>query len=172
MILKNYLIKRKIGRLLSSGHRRRCFRSLDGIERVLLFYRAADAEAAGICADRLKKLGKQVYTCSYRGAAPPSAGSETHIGIDPKTDLDRRGIPAETLIDRLDACRPDLLVDLTREKDYVMQYLLLKCRCDFKAGIKSGEDDRYDFTLAGTENKDLVYLFEQIIFYLQTIRSK
>lgn len=70
------------------------------------------------------------------------------------------------------ACDADILIDLTRPGNYVMQYLLLKHPAPFKVGAKNGGPDLYDLTVAVTENTDMRYVFEQIVFYLRTIRFK
>lgn len=172
MILKNYFIKRKIDELLSSSCRNRRFLPFDRIGRILLFYNISDAEAAEICAGKLRKQGKEVYTCGYKSEGSPDSADDTHIYVGSRADTGKNGVPSDAVVQRLDACRADAIIDLTRGNSYVMQYLLLKCRCDFKAGVKGNENNLYDLTLAATDNKDLVYLFDQIVFYLQTIRSK
>lgn len=179
MILTNYFIKRRIDALLSSVTRSRRFKTIDEINTVLLLYHAADTKKVETCVSRLREMGKTVYTCGYKAEEAPQnlsknegADNDTHIYIRNKQDVNMWGIPSEVILERMNACCPDIVIDLTCRKDYVMQYLLLKCDCNFKTGIKSDERDLYDFSISAVESKDLTYLFEQIIFYLQTIRSK
>lgn len=178
MILTNYFIKRRIDGLLSSVTRTRRFKTIDEINTVLLLYHVSDSKEVETCISRLKAMGKMVYTCGYKAEEAPQSPSgeekddDTHIYIRHKQDVNLWGMPAEAVLEKINACRPDVVIDLTRSKNCVMQYLLLKCDCNFKAGIKNGERDLYDFSISAVENKDLTYLFEQIIFYLQTIRSK
>ena len=42
----------------------------------------------------------------------------------------------------------------------------------YKIGIKKAERDLHDFSLLVTDRDEFNYLFEQILFYLQNIRTK
>ncbi|WP_106827980.1 DUF6913 domain-containing protein [Parabacteroides pacaensis] len=175
MILTNYFIKRKVNKLVSSIPRNRKFKSLNEIDTILLLYHVSDSKEIEKCVLQLKKIGKKVYTCGYKAEEAPQGTDpedDFHIYVQAKKEVNIWGMPSGAIVEKMNACRPDVIIDLTRRKEYVMQYLLLKCNCDFKTGIKEDENDLYDFSISGAKNKDLLYLFEQIIFYLQTIRSK
>ncbi len=173
MILTHYFIKRKINRLLSSAKRSRRFKTLNEIHNVLLLCHAADADEVKQCAARLKKAGKKVTVCMCETASAASRNGDPDIFyVSPAHDVTVWGFPESSVVQKVNACTPDIVIDLTRKNEYVMQYLLLRSECDFKAGIRSEEKAFYDFSVSATENKELSYLFEQIIFYLQTIRSK
>ncbi|MCC8170757.1 MAG: hypothetical protein LIP00_03030 [Parabacteroides sp.] len=173
MILTHYFIKRKINRLLLSARRNRRFKTISEIQNVLLLCHAEDAKEVEQCAVRLKKEGKKVAICMYETTAAASRNDDSDtFYVCPAQDVTVWGFPESSVMQQVAACNPDIVIDLTRKKEYVMQYLLLRSECDFKAGIRSEENAFYDFSVSATENKELSYLFEQIIFYLQTIRSK
>lgn len=173
MILTHYFIKRKIDRLLSSARRSRRFKTISEIQNVLLLCHAEDAEEVNRCAACLKKAGKKVNLCVYETVPAATRNDDSPIiYVCPAQDVTVWGFPESPVMQKVIACKPDVVIDLTRKKEYVMQYLLLRSECDFKAGIRSEEKAFYDFSVSATENKELSYLFEQIIFYLQTIRSK
>lgn len=173
MILTHYFIKRKIHRLLSSTRRSRRFKTLNEIQNVLLLCHAADAKEVEQCAVRLKEAGKKVTICAYETVPAASRRDDPDIFyVCPAQNVTVWSFPESSVMQKANACTPDIVIDLTRKKEYVMQYLLLRSECDFKVGIRSEENAFYDFSVSATENKELPYLFEQIIFYLQTIRSK
>lgn len=173
MILTHYFIKRKINRLLSSARRSRRFKTINEIHNVLLLCHAEDAKEVEQCAVRLKKAGKKITICMYETTPAASRNDDSDIlYVRPSQDVTVWGFPESSVMQKVNACPSDIIIDLTRKNEYVMQYLLLRSECDFKVGIRSEENAFYDFSVSATENKELSYLFEQIIFYLQTIRSK
>ncbi|MDR2969950.1 MAG: hypothetical protein LBV32_10170 [Tannerellaceae bacterium] len=152
----DFFIKRAVGKLAKvSGKRKRCFRSLQDARDIVVFYEAKDSEQVEPGLNALRALQKNVHPCVY------SAGQEN-----------ARGFPIPEIANRINALRADILIDLTGGDCYPMKYLLLQHPSRFKAGIKTDGKDLYDFSISATGREELPYLFEQIIFYLQTIRSK
>lgn len=173
MILTDYFIKRAVHRGALSSNRNRRFKTMEEVRNVLLMYNVKDSKEIEVCAAQLKKMGKRIYACGYKADEMPLLENDhTHIYVQPEKDITLWGMPKSAVLQKMNEWKPDMVIDLTRNKEYVMQYLFLKCDCDFKTGIKSGEKELYDFSVSIAENKDLIYLFGQIIFYLQTIRSK
>lgn len=172
MILSYYFIKKKIAELAAAHKRTRKFKTIQEVERVLLFYSLSDSDAVEHCIDKLKEMGKQVLACTYTASAVTPPKDESYFFVEAKKDLDYWAFPSSTLINTLNAFNPDIIIDLSEANCYVMQYLLLQCTCNFKTGIKRSKQDLYDFSILETERMHIDYFFEQIIFYLQTIRSK
>ena len=50
--------------------------------------------------------------------------------------------------------------------------MVMKGQEDLFSTVDISELDLYDLTISMTENADIKHLFEHILFYLQTIRSK
>lgn len=170
MIISKYFIKRKINDLACNRHRIRRFKSWSEVNRVMVFYHTAESETVVKCIDTLEKMGKTVFLCSYGSAVPEN--KEGNLHIQPQKDVSWWGYPQESVLKTLNDFKPDMLIDLTQKQCCVLQYLFLKCNCDFKTGIKKENQKLYDFAISMTESTDINYLFNQIIFYLQTIRSK
>lgn len=170
MIISKYFIKRKINALAQSKHRIRRFKSWSEINRVVLFYHTAESEIVVKCIDTLKKMGKTVFLCSYGNTIPEN--NEGNLHLQPQKGVNCWGYPQDSALKILNDFKPDILVDLTMKQCCVLQYLFLQCNCDFKTGIKKENQKLFDFAISVTESTDINYLFNQIIFYLQTIRSK
>lgn len=172
MILSYYFIRKKITELVAAQKRTRKFKTIQEVQSVLLFYCLSDSEEVEPCISELKKMGKRVLACGYTSSAIASPKDESYLLVEAKKDLDHWAFPSNTLINTLNDFKPDIIIDLSGGDCYVMQYLLLQCNCDFKTGIKRDKQDLYDFSILMTERMNIDYFFKQIIFYLQTIRSK
>jgi hypothetical protein len=88
-------------------------------------------------------------------------------------DVDWWGFPDKALQAQFYHLPADLIIDFTGIKSLPMYYMFLKHPSTFKAGIKHSEESAYDFSIIPPpdESENLVYLFNQIISYLQTINS-
>lgn len=173
--LSDFFIKRTVNKLAKVSLRRKhCFRSLKEAHDIVVFYEAKDREEVEPGLETLRMLKKQVYACVYSTGqeAGEDAGAYLVIHDNENKDISLWGFPSLEIIDKIDALKADLLIDLTGKGCYPMKYLLLRHPSQFKIGIKRSEKDLYDFSISVTDRNELMYLFGQIIFYLQTIRSK
>ncbi len=169
--MTNCFLRRKVRKLAGRKRGRKCrFCTLGDARRVLVLFDAEDSGAVEPCLKKLRAAHKKVSVCMYIADDKPT--KTDGMTVCAKTDLDMWYMPRKTVESKFYACDADILIDLTREGNYVMQYLLLKHPAPFKVGAKSRESDLYDLTVAVTENADMRYVFEQIVFYLQTIRFK
>lgn len=173
MILTHYFIKKKVEKqaaVLSGRKRKYC--SLEEARRLLVFYQEKDKEVVEPCLEMLRQMKKQVVVCIYtsRTAAKPLP-ADYHI-LDCQKDVDIWGCPSDAKCKELKEINADILINLTGSDCYALQYILLQHDCPFKVGAKLGETDIHDLSISLTESDDVKYLFEQLLFYLQTIRSK
>lgn len=174
MILTNYFIKKKIRKLaLGLPARKRGFCTLKDARSILVFYRAKDKEAVESCLEKLRMMHKLVSACLYvtDRVSDRSLPADYHT-LDSKEDLTLWGFPKEDKCKEIKDIKADILIDLVGQDSYAMQYILLQHDCFFKVGAKQDETDFYDLSIRVTDRDDIKYLFEQILFYLQSIRSK
>lgn len=173
MRLTNYFIRKKVKALAGqSGRRQSRFCPLSEARQLLVLFNAEDRDGIEPCLDKLRKLNKNVRACVYvSGDTVPEMPSSYQV-IHAKTDLDMWYMPKEEVRKQFNACNADILIDLTTGNNYVMQYLLLQHPSLFKVGARSNDLDLYDLTISVTEATDIKHIFEHILFYLQTIRSK
>lgn len=172
MILSNYFIKKKISELIAHPPvRLRAFRSWNEVRHILVFYEARDQEIIKPCLETLRKSHKQVTACVYAPAsgAGPFPDGDRIVG---SKDVNLLGFPSPETRRAVGEIKADLLIDLSRPGCYPLQYLLLQHPCPFKAGCKAGGPDLYDLSISVTGQDNIQYLFEQILFYLQSIHSK
>lgn len=173
MILTNYFIKKKIRELSEAqSARKHGFRSLKEARSILVMYQDKDIEAIEPCLETLRMLNKQVVACVYLSGTSGGALPEDCHTLDAKADLTLWGFPKEPKSREIKELKADLLISLIEPDCYALQYILLQHDCTFKVGAKRGETDLYDLSILVTDRDDIKYLFGQILFYLQSIRSK
>lgn len=173
MRLTNYFIRKKVKALAGkSGRRQSRFCSLSEARQVLVLFNAENRDVVESCLDKLRKLNKNVQACAYVSGDTVPEMPPSYQVIHAKTDLDMWYMPKEEICKKFNANKADILIDLTMGNNYVMQYLLLQHPSLFKVGARSNDLDLYDLTISVTEATDIKHIFEHILFYLQTIRSK
>lgn len=173
MRLTNYFIRKKVKALAGqSGRRQSRFCSLSEARQVLILFNAEDRDVVESCMATLRKQNKNIQACAYVSTDTVPEMPSSYQVIHAKTDLDMWYMPKEEVRKKFNACNADILIDLTTGNNYVMQYLLLQHPSLFKVGARSNDFDLYDLTISLTEATDIKHIFDHILFYLQTIRSK
>lgn len=173
MRLTNRFIRKKVKELArQTATRRNHFCSLKDARHTLVLFNAEDREEVEPCLEALRKLNKNMNVYVYVSSDAVPEMNPSYGIIHVKTDLDMWYMPTGETLKRFCACGADILIDLTRGNNYAMQYLLLKHPGSFKVGVKNSGADLYDLTISVTEDTDIKHLFDHILFYLQTIRSK
>lgn len=173
MRLTNYFIRKKVKALAGqSGRRQSRFCSLSEARQVLILFNAEDRDVVESCMATLRKQNKNIQACAYVSTETVPEMPSSYQVIHAKTDLDMWYMPKEEVRKKFNTCNADILIDLTTGNNYVMQYLLLQHPSLFKVGARSNDLDLYDLTISVTEATDIKHIFEHILFYLQTIRSK
>lgn len=182
MILTNYFLKKKIRRLAGGrSERAGYYRTFQDVQHILVFYDVRDRETVAACVESLRKLHKEVIGCMLvSSGAPSSSSSLANTGVSTSAfsadypvsiakSLNMWGFPSHTVRREIDALPADLLIDLTRQHCYAMQYLVLRHPSRFKVGPKREGLELYDLSILLAERDDTAYLFKQILFYLQSI---
>lgn len=173
MKLTNYVIKKRIQQLArKNAGRKHQFCSLDDVHDVLVLFHLRDKEEVEGCLQKLRDRDKNVRTCAFIPHYSHEEEIESCVSVSAKKDLDIWGIPSNAICKKINGIKADVLIDLTGPKCYALKYLTLIHPATFKVGVKRDDNDIYDFSIAVTNEEGIPYLFEQILFYLQTIRSK
>lgn len=173
MRLTNHFIRKKVKELAGQAEKRQShFCTLKDARHILVLFDAGDSSVVEPCLETLRMMHKNINVCTYVSGDTVPEVNPSYMVVHAKTDLDMWYIPQDAILKKFCACDADILIDLTRGGNYVMQYLLLKHPGTFKVGARSSELDLYDLTISVTENADIKHIFGHILFYLQTIRSK
>lgn len=171
----NIFIQKKIKNLCkNSGKRHHEFRSMDDIRNMLIFIDDFDQCIVEFGLKQLVKQGKQVQFCIYTNNEEFESEKEEYIYVNEERDLNKFAFPNEPLCRQIKDISTDILIDLTESTSYPMHYLALIHPATFKVGIKRDNNELYDFSIIPPPDRedDLAFIFDQILFYLKTIRSK
>ena len=173
-MITKYFIQRKIRKLSAkSPHRPHHSLSWDKVHSLLILYNRPDHEKIQKILDTLRKENKEVYTCVFLPAKTASPSKDKHvIPMHEKDDISLWGFPKKAVREKILVVKADILIDLTRPDCLQLHYAALLHACAFKVGIIYPEKEWYDLGLSLTDKKDVQYSFEQILFYLRSIRSK
>lgn len=154
----------------------KAFPDYEHCKRVLLLFESDTAEENTSIQQIIKQLqaeGKEVTAWGYADkkniVTPPTA--QFRLLGKKDTYLFRR--PRKETIRILQSRSYDLLIDLTLHNTLPTAWLSLLANATFKTGKASGEAPyRYDFMIQTDDTATPLFLFEQIVFYLQNIRTK
>lgn len=173
MKITNCLLRKKVRALAAKAAiREHHFCTLAKARSILVLYEAKDCEVVVPCLETLRMMHKQVWSCVYVESNQLFESDDSCLMISKEDDLNMWYFPKKSVVWSLAEMKADLLIDLTSPDNAVMQYLLLQYICPFKIGIKRNDMDLYDLAISVDGETDIKYLFGQILFYLQTIRSK
>jgi len=176
MILTKYFLLKKIEALsINASIRPHCYRSWDDIRYVLVFCEAKNWKSVYACIGTLKSLGKSVNVCVYtRKTDETPIWDYAYLLVEAEKDINIWGFPDKNIKSQLNGIKVDLLLDLTSGEIPVMHFLMLQHPASFKVGAKrSSEENYHDLSIIMKEGMhDVSFLFEQIMNYLQVIRSK
>ena len=174
MILSYYFIRKRINQMLGRPvSRKRQFLSLEQAETVLLVFTQKNLQEAEACAARLKAKKKKVKQFVY--ADTPSVGESDRPDRVwcTRKDLDSWAFPRKETEQAFLSLKADILIDLIADEDCLpVCYLELQHDARMKIGPKRNDGEFYDFSLSLNQQKEIRYIFDQILFYLQTFRAK
>lgn len=170
MKLSNMILKRKLQGLLQSGNHERRYLSYEEIRTMVVFVNASDFDLIYAEADSLRKAGKKLKFVVF-GKGVKEA--EDVISVSGKQFISRFGLPTEHCFSVFKKLHADVFVDLTADTSSLHAYLYWLGSTFLRIGIGSKPVQFvYDIELSYKESADIKSIFEQILFYLRTIRAK
>lgn len=169
MSLKERLLRRKINKQTRHAH----FSNWEEVQTIRLLAETGD-EAENVTIEdvcrQMEKAGKTVWLTTYTDSKKPVALS---FGTPLcRKDFTLFGSPKKTVIALLKQ-HADVLIDLSKRPSLAMRHIALQTNADFKTGKKlSPEDtDGIHDMLIQTDNHGMLFVFQQIVHYLKTIRG-
>ncbi|MDR1780740.1 MAG: hypothetical protein LBR50_08445 [Tannerella sp.] len=176
-LFAKYLLNREINRRLSGSCRQREFRNLKEVKTVLIIYNSYDSEIADECQKLLEQAGKEVSTIAYQKKLQADSRCNADFIV---TDSDVRfnsSVNMANVRRLLKNSRFDLAIDMTREENLLLQYILVLTDALMKVGFCKYRRQLHDMLIlapAGEtdENENSMQILEkQMIYYLSTISS-
>ena len=175
MKLTTHFLKKEIRKLsVYAAERPHKYCSLKDVKSILFICNAKDWDIGRACVEKLKAMNKTVNTALYLASEKDvPTWYSNYLLLRADGDVNIWGIPVKSLQQQFNSIPADLIIDFAGELSPAMYYLVLKHPSTFKAGIKRSENSAYDFTIVPPEENDTIpYLFDQILSYLQSIKSK
>lgn len=173
MIFGEYFFKKKVRKMIEqSGSRKRRYCSLGEAGSVLVLFRNEDKDRLKKQLEELRSLNAKVHCCVTGDKAADGAEDPSVLYIDKSADVDKYGMPKPEVANRVFTIPADILIDLSRGKCRTLKVLMLQHPSAFKTGEKLSDNSFCDFSIVMTEGGGTTELFEYLLFYLQTIRSK
>lgn len=173
MIFGEYFFKKKVRKMIElSNSRKHRYCSLDEAENILVLFRDEDRDQIEEQLKKIRSLKKQVRYCVACDNIMDKPADPSVYYIYKNKDTDKYGIPNQEVTNNILKIPADILFDLSRGKSHTLKAIMLQHPSMFKIGEKLGEEAYYDFSIIMTEGGGIKELFENLLFYLQTIRSK
>ena len=150
------------------------FPRLDRVQTVLLLFESDLTEKnlqVKQLAKELAKEGREVTAWGYVDMKRSQSAILRNYRVLSRSDINLFHKPKSTHLDDLKGQHFDLLIDLSLHQVLPLRYLALYANADFRAGAQTQEPYLSDFMLALPPDKDQVYLFDQIMYYLKNIQS-
>ena len=95
-----------------------------------------------------------------------------HFKFFSRKNINWYGKPKNENVDDFISKKFDLLIDLSLENDYPLEYIAAMSLAKFKVGRFTSEKGDYDFMIDVNKNKTHDFLIEQIHHYLENLNKK
>ena len=178
MVLTNFFIKREIHKLMQKASERpHQYRSMNDIKHILVICDSKDWNIMRSCIEKLRSMNKKVNTAIFATSKKDvPTWYSNYLLLRGDRDVNLWGFPDITLQKQFYQLPADLLIDFSSVHALSLHYMFLKHPSTFKAGIKHTENLIYDFSIIppkddDDDDVDLHFLFDQLIGYLNTIKS-
>ena len=119
----------------------------------------------------LQQQGKDVTAWGYVDQKNALSAILRDYRILARRDTNLFDKPKEIHLRDLSHIHFDIVIDLSLKNILPLRYLMLLADADFKAGRQTEEPYLADFMVMTNEETDPAFLFDQILHYLQNIKS-
>lgn len=168
MGFKERYAKKKLEKLLATQKREVVVPDLHAHSKVGVIWQPSEKPAVQYLRDYFNQQGAILrdYCIFDKESNPaPEANSLT------VTDLNWWGIPKPDKIGDFIEMQFDLLLCLAQETNYSVEYIIALSNSKFKIGSSQNDQNHFDLNIKIGENKDVMYLAKQQIFYLAQLNK-
>lgn len=146
--MDNPFIKQKIHRLYKKDKRERVFRNLDDVRTVLIFFDTIDFDIVAAFIKQLIIEGKSPEAYAYKEKKDSNDYLKTAYTIITEKDVSNWfDNKLKDTVSKLVNNQYDVLFDLTINRNYIMEYLVLVANADLKIGNNKGAPSPYDMAI-------------------------
>lgn len=173
--IKNTLAKRAIEKVLKEQKRTTVFRNLEEVKSILILFESEENEKnrtiRKIIAN-LRENGKKVSVWGYVDKKDSVTAVLPDFRLFANKEINIIDIPKPMLREEFLLNSYDMIIDLTTASCIPVDYLLAIATAPFKVARYKPYKGIADLMIDIKEYEDEAYLFEQIIFYLNSIQAK
>ena len=168
-ILKNKLKNRK---------RRKQVVNLDEAKTIGIVYLVSSERTFKIVKELIKTLSgprRQVLTIGYvdRKEIPSYCVAANSGYYFNKNELNWLGMPKNDYLNKFIDQEMDILIDLSRDDNFVVDYLTSLSKAKFKIGqFNDDQQNRFDFMLKAKKEISFESFIDQILHYSMILKSK
>lgn len=162
--------KKSVDSILKRNNRTRRFLNIDDVSNVLILFTYDDWEDINLIAQDIEKLGKGVLLWTVE----PKRKLDYKFTLPEKVKVISRKESSKIMnvIEELNKCSYDILIDLTSVDNITSLYLLAGNQASFCIGTRECDNKLYDLTLLRSDDMTLVDTYKQILAYLATFSNK
>ena len=172
-----FLLKHKTKKILESQKREKVFLNWNKIQKILIVFNSKDYEEADAFIEYLEKKGRHIKVYAYKDKSDNYDYSETPYSIVTQKILkDWSGESLRVLVNNLKSEQYDLALDLSLQRNLILEYLFANANALLKAGYKKSDLPFYDLSITSLPIQDeksskyVTELARQVIYYLTTMR--
>ncbi len=173
--IKKYFAIRTIKKVLFTKKRNSYYTDFKLIKSILILFEA-DSEKQNLfikkCVSNLSEQGKKVSAWGYLAQKEISSPIFPHYRLFANKELSFFGIPNLSLTKEIQATEYDMVIQLTTKDILPLDYLLAVAISPLKISRKKTYKGISDIMIDINDTADIQFLFEQIMFYLDKIKTK
>ena len=163
------------------------YMSYDDSHSFLLLYNddsIAKESTMNMIVDKLKADGKEYTIVGYMDQVPQGYKPQPNAYMFDKSVVSFMGEPKQEVLQDVLNKSYDVAIDLTIHCNFALLYVLLWSKSSIRCGLQSDFDPMLDFMIEfpdspdqlngakfDTDDEKVMYLFDQIQFYLKAIKS-
>lgn len=172
----DFIRTQKVNFAFKRNKRKRAFRNLETMERVLILFHYADWMQVQLVANDLERMGKKVilWTAESTDKSTINIRIPLLMKVLKKEDFSRAGILKSKVRKEFRNLEYDTLIDFCKvDGDGIeyLSYLLAMNEAEFCIGNRIHDKRMFDLTVIQEEGKGVLETFGQVKFYLKNFIS-
>ena len=169
-----FLLKRKIKRIINCFKRKKAYHNLKEIKSVLVLFDTENFDDANNFIQQLRRMEKKIIALAYKGKKDTNNYSNiSYTIVSEKERKDLTGGSLTQIVNSLSNEKIDLVVDFTLKENLLLLYILVSVDSPLKVGFYKYAFPVHDMVISFAPGlvQNVKELGEQLIHYLSIISS-
>lgn len=166
-----FLRKKRINSIKKDNKRKKKFLIYNNIQKVLIFFDIKHYAQVVEVIEALKADGKSVTAWTVRHRNQVHMLPVNIKVVDERKDLSITQAISPQILNEFESLKYDTLIDFSLPDDYIFEYLLASNKSRFCIGVRETPNIKlYDFIMRKPVNDSLLDIFEEMKYYLESIK--